>query len=155
MKSCNHCDALAVAPRRFDVPHHLRRMNPQIADASGQRQISEYECVRCGSRWRWRDDRGWAEPPAANVRARRGDAPAPADAGKQKTKTRTMQRLALRYVRQAARRVVSWYQRQNLELSSSPRSRALAGYRVRRLGSLRGWRRCQRRVKSLPRTPHR
>lgn len=161
MNSCDFCDSLALAPRRFDIPHNLRQMHPVTLDADGHKRVSEYECVRCTSVWRWRSDGGWSEP-AGERRARARDPtrptiddaadvdPADADSADVAKPKKPMHGGPIGRVRAAARRVISWYHRQGQD-RSSPRNRALAGYRVRRFGSARGWRRCMRRAQRSPR----
>jgi hypothetical protein len=51
---CDCCRALNAAPRRSDVPLHLKRVD------EGLRQRGfHFECVVCSTPWSWSVSRGW------------------------------------------------------------------------------------------------
>jgi hypothetical protein len=54
---CDCCKALNAAPRRSDVPPHLKRSS--IGDVVPRLPVSHFRCEACGTRWSWSVSRGW------------------------------------------------------------------------------------------------
>ena len=54
---CDCCKALNAAPRRSDVPLHLKRV-PVVANSPRLRGF-HFECAVCGTPWSWSVSLGW------------------------------------------------------------------------------------------------
>ena len=54
---CDCCKALNAAPRRSDVPLHLKRV-AHVVEGPRLRGF-RFECEVCATHWSWSDSRGW------------------------------------------------------------------------------------------------
>jgi hypothetical protein len=54
---CDCCKALNAAPRRSDVPLHLKRVS--LVDEGLRLRGFHFECEVCGTAWSWTVSRGW------------------------------------------------------------------------------------------------
>lgn len=54
---CDCCKALNAAPRRSDVPLHLKRVS--IVVPGPRLRGFHFECEVCGTPWSWSVSRGW------------------------------------------------------------------------------------------------
>lgn len=54
---CGCCKALNAAPRRADVPGHLKRVS--LLDQRPHLRGSHFECEACGTFWSWSVSQGW------------------------------------------------------------------------------------------------
>ena len=54
---CECCKSLNAAPRRSDVPLHLKRVS--VVDEGPRLRGFHFECVLCSTPWSWSVSRGW------------------------------------------------------------------------------------------------
>lgn len=54
---CECCEALTKAPRRVDVPRHLRRL--AVSGTAPKPGARRFACETCGAGWTWSVSHGW------------------------------------------------------------------------------------------------
>lgn len=54
---CDCCKALNAAPRRADVPRHLKRVS--VVDEGPRLRGFHFECAACRTPWSWSVSQGW------------------------------------------------------------------------------------------------